>query len=240
MLTLRLGVQNQKHSQEDHRYPRLKPGFLFSLQLLTELTWILPSLIFDVLFDCCFVDADTAYEVARRPHNIFLPIHLCQPFKLLPHDWRWPAFQIPHYIAHTISRRDDQDVKMVTVTADHLDLNAGHTSQQQMQDLLEIIPDSRLQDPPAVFAYPHHVIVKTICTVSSQSYFHTSRTYRLRAHSSTGKPVVFCLRPHKIHWLCQIQNLLIVILCIFSELSSIIPEKCIIIETRLLLFDKIL
>ena len=86
---------------------------------------------------------------------------------------------------------------MIPVKADHFNLHAGHTSQQPMQDLFEIIPDSRLQDPPAVFADPHHVILKTICTVSSQSYFHTSRTYRLRAHSSTGKPLVFCLRPHK-------------------------------------------
>ena len=87
---------------------------------------------------------------------------------------------------------------MISVAADHLNFHAGHASQQPIQDLLEIIPDSRLQDPPAIFAYPYYVILKTICTVSSQSYFHTSRTYRLRAHSSTGKPVVFCLRPHKI------------------------------------------
>ncbi len=95
-------------------------------------------------------------------------------------------------MGYAISRRyDHHHVKMIPVKADHLNFHAGHTSQQPTQDLFEIIADSRLQNPPTVFADPDNVILKTICTMSSQSYFHTLRTYRLRAHSSTGKPVVF-------------------------------------------------
>ena len=35
-----------------------------------------------------FIDADAANEVALRPHNVFFPIHLCQPFKLFSYNRR--------------------------------------------------------------------------------------------------------------------------------------------------------
>ena len=68
------------------------PGVLNALQLQLKLTWILAPLKFNVFFNCFFIDAYAAYEVARRPHYVFVPIHLGQPRKRFTHLWRRLAF----------------------------------------------------------------------------------------------------------------------------------------------------
>ena len=53
----------------------------YALQLQMKLTWILASLKLNVSFDRFFIDAYAAHEVARRPYNVLVPIHLGQPRK---------------------------------------------------------------------------------------------------------------------------------------------------------------
>ena len=57
------------------RFPRASPGFL-PLQLQSELTWILLSLMLYILLYCDLINANAANEVPWRPNNILLPVHL--------------------------------------------------------------------------------------------------------------------------------------------------------------------
>ena len=59
----------------ENRFPRVNAGFLL-LQLHTELTWILSTLLFDIVFYYSLIYAYTANEVAWRPNNILFLIHL--------------------------------------------------------------------------------------------------------------------------------------------------------------------
>jgi hypothetical protein len=65
-------------------------------------------------------------------------------------------------------------MQMVLVKANRLYLYAGHTSHQLRQYLYKIAAHSRIQDPSAVFAHPHYVILQVVDTVSCLYYFHTS------------------------------------------------------------------
>jgi len=88
-------------------------------------------------------------------------------------------------------------MKMIPIKANCLYRDPGHSAKQSRKRLANIRTDTRLQDLSAVFANPNNMVLQTIHTMSCLDKFHCGIVYRLKAHSSTAKAVVFCLRPHK-------------------------------------------
>jgi len=119
-----------------------------------------------IVFDCLFVNADTADKVARRPHDVLLPVDSTQEWKLFAEIGSRLAFQGSHDFSYSVLGWNDHDhMQMIHVEANRLQSAAWHTSQQMRQQLSERFFKGRFQNLPAVFTDPHDVILEAVSTV---------------------------------------------------------------------------
>lgn len=61
---------------------------------------------------------------------------------------------------------------MVVIRASRLQCHSRHTSEQSSEYLLEIISDTRLQDPSSVIAYPYYVVCEGVYRVTLLFVLH--------------------------------------------------------------------
>ena len=129
----------------------------------------------DVAFDRSLIDADAAYEVARRPNDVFFPIHFGKPGESFTKMRRRLAFQSAHHRSNAVRwRNHHHHMQMIPIKANRLNGHAGHTSQQLPKQLSQMLADARIQDPAAVLAYPNNVVLQLIYAMGRSDEFHCS------------------------------------------------------------------
>lgn len=81
------------------------------------------------------------------------------------------AFQLaPHFRNAVFGRNEHHHMDLILIKANRLNCYTGQTSQQLGEQLLEGATDPRIQDPAAVLAHPHHVILQpgdTVCRLDN-------------------------------------------------------------------------
>jgi hypothetical protein len=63
-------------------------------------------------------------------------------------------------------------MEVIAIEANRLDHHAGHTSQQLRHASPDVGRYTRIQDPAAVVADPHHVVLEVVSTVGRPDDFH--------------------------------------------------------------------